>query len=173
MIRYREGHLDDAAAIADLFAACFTSTFGHLYRPEDLRDFLSTVTADAFREELADPDYHFRLAEDNGAIAGFVKLGPAALPIETPPGTIELRQLYLLDAWQGQGIAAALMDWSLATARAIGCRHVQLSVYVDNHRARRLYERYGFERIGRYDFLVGSHTDEDVVMRCTLSESVS
>ena len=28
-----------------------------------------------------------------------------------------------------------------------------------------VYERYGFEAVGRYDFMVGSHVDEDIVLR--------
>ena len=43
-----------------------------------------------------------------------------------------------------------------------------LSVYVDNHRARRFYERYGFEEIGTYAFMVGNHADEDHLMRLVL-----
>ena len=41
-------------------------------------------------------------------------------------------------------------------------------MYVDNHRARRFYERYGFEAVGRYTFMVGNHADEDHLMRLGL-----
>ena len=57
------------------------------------------------------------------------------------------------------------MDWVLGTAASKAARHIQLSVYFDNHRARRFYERYGFHAVGRYDFMVGSHADEDIVLR--------
>jgi ribosomal protein S18 acetylase RimI-like enzyme len=162
---YRAASVDDADAIAAVFAQSFTATFGHLYHPQDLDDFLSAMTADRFRAEVADARFLFRLAEDNGELAGFIKLGPPDLPVETPPGTIQLYQLYLLAPWQGAGIARALMDWALETAAGQGAKHIQLSVYIDNHRARRFYERYGFAAVGRYHFMVGAHADEDIVLR--------
>lgn len=164
-ISYRGAQPDDAAAIADLFRMSFVDTFGHLYRPEDLGEFLGTITAERFRAEIEDDRYAFRLAFDSERLVGYVKLGPPELPVETPPETIELRQLYVLKDWHGVGVAGALMEWALARAAEQGARHVQLSVYVDNHRARRFYERYGFDSVGRYEFMVGSHADEDIVLR--------
>ena len=46
-----------------------------------------------------------------------------------------------------------------------GGRGVINTVYVDNLRARRFYDGYGFEAVGRYDFMVGTHADEDIIMR--------
>ena len=170
-VAYRGASAPDAEAIAALFADSFTATFGHLYRPQDLTDFLATMTPDRFRSEIADPRFQFRLAEAGGELAGYIKLGPPDLPVETPPGTIQLYQIYVIAPWQGAGIARALMDWTLATAAENQARHIQLSVYIDNHRARRFYERYGFAAVGRYHFMVGAHADEDLVMRRTLSDT--
>jgi ribosomal protein S18 acetylase RimI-like enzyme len=162
---YRAAEPADAAAIAAMFADSFVDTFGHLYPPDDLAEFLSGVTADAFAKEIADERLAFRLALDGDRLVGFVKLGPPQLPVDPPPDTIELYQLYVLPDWKGKGIAPELMEWALATAARLGAGHVQLSVYVENHRARRFYERYGFVPVGRYDFMVGSHVDEDLVLR--------
>ena len=49
-------------------------------------------------------------------------------------------------------------------AKRRGARQLYLTVYVDNQRARRFYDRYGFEAVGRYDFMVGSQADEDLIM---------
>ena len=46
--------------------------------------------------------------------------------------------------------------------------HLYLSVFTDNHRARRFYSRYGFIEEGPYQFMVGNHADEDIVMRLDL-----
>jgi ribosomal protein S18 acetylase RimI-like enzyme len=164
-LTYRDAVPSDAEAVADVFRTSFVDTFGHLYPAADLQEFLNSKTAAQFREEIENPRYAFRLAEDSGQVAGYVKLGPPELPIEAPSNTIELCQLYVLKEWHGSGFATALMDWTLDQAAARRAEHIQLSVYVDNHRARRFYERYGFHAVGRYDFMVGSHADEDIILR--------
>jgi RimJ/RimL family protein N-acetyltransferase len=56
----------------------------------------------------------------------------------------------------------------LDEARRRGALDLYLTVYVDNHRARRFYEGYGFEFVGPYTFMVGNHADEDHIMRLAL-----
>ena len=56
------------------------------------------------------------------------------------------------------------MDWALAEAATRGVEEMYLTVFTENHRARRFYDRYGFIPVGRYDFMVGSHADEDIIM---------
>lgn len=164
-VRYRDAGVGDAEMVARLFARSFVETFGHLYSAEDLGAFLGQVTAEAFANELSDPGFAIRIAEDGAEPIGFAKLGPPSLPIETPPETLELRQIYVLAPWQGQGIAQQLYDWAQGEAGRRGARHLQLTVYVDNHRARRFYDRRGFIAVGSYDFMVGKHADEDIIMR--------
>ncbi|KTF70358.1 N-acetyltransferase family protein [Sphingomonas sp. HT-1] len=158
----------DAAAIDALFRESFTATFAHLYAAEDLASFFERFTVPGWAQELADPGFAFRVIEDGEGLAGYCKLGPISLPA-TPQGpAIELRQLYLRERAKGSGAAQALMDWALATARVRGATELWLSVYIDNHRAQRFYERYGFEDRGPYAFMVGNHADEDRLMRLAL-----
>ena len=167
-IALRDVTVDDAEMVCDLFSTSFKATFAHLYAPEDLALFMSQVTTDAFVREIADPEFRLQLAEVDGEAAGFAKVAPPGLPGFTPAATRELRQLYVLDRFMGAGVGPALMDWVIADAKAWGARHLQLSVYVDNKRARRFYEQRGFRVIGPYKFMVGNHADEDVIMRVKL-----
>jgi GNAT superfamily N-acetyltransferase len=164
-VAYRDASTADVKAIDRIFRSSFWDTFAHLYSDEDLSAFLGKFTPEAWREEIEDPGYSFRLAEANGEGVGYVKLGPLTLPVDTAELAIELRQLYLLKDHRGSGIAAELMDWALAEARKLGMSELYLTVYIDNHRAKRFYERYGFVPVGRYDFMVGNQADHDIIMK--------
>lgn len=168
MIAYREATPDDAELMARIGTQTFTETFGHLYSPENLAAFLENHSRENWAAELGNPAYAVRIAEEDGVAAGFAKIGPPSLPFEAKGPAAELRQLYVLKPWQGAGIAATLMDWAIGEARRRGADEMFLSVFVDNHRARRFYARYGFEQVGTYDFMVGTHADLDLVMRLKL-----
>lgn len=61
----------------------------------------------------------------------------------------QTRQAYIshvstLPAWQGQGIAKALLNHACDHAQTVGMTHVQLEVATDNHAALRLYQQQGF-----------------------------
>lgn len=169
MIHDRDAQPADGPELAQVARRCFTETFGTLYRQQDLAAFLDAAFgATGLPSHLSDPAYAVRLASENAAIIGFCKIGPIAFPGDWPATAIELHQLYVLGPWQGEGIAQVLMEWALANARARGATEVILSVYVDNHRARRFYERYGFVEFGRYAFMVGDHPDDDRLMRLQL-----
>jgi diamine N-acetyltransferase len=167
-ISYRNATAADAALLSRIGAESFTETFGHLYAPENLAAFLLNHSVENWAKELNDPRYTIRLAEQDGVAAGFAKLGPPGLPFEVTGPTVELKQFYVLKPWQGAGVAQALMQWVMDEARARGAGQLFLSVFVDNHRAQRFYARYGFEQVGTYAFMVGSHADEDLIMRAWL-----
>ena len=168
MIVYRDATLADAVALAKLGGDSFTQTFGHLYARADLMLFLDNHTVPAWGAELDDPAFAVRIAEQDGAMIGYAKLGPPHLPFTPTSAAAELRQLYVLKPWQGAGVAAALIEWVIATARSQDADELYLSVFTDNHRARRFYERHGFEPVGTYAFMVGTHADEDIVMKLKL-----
>ena len=61
----------------------------------------------------------------------------------------EILTIGVLPVMRRQGIARALLDESMAQARAVGVRTVFLEVGIRNRPARGLYEAAGFEEVGR------------------------
>lgn len=171
-VTYRTATAADAATLAELGRASFTETFGHLYSAENLAAFLATHSAESWREELENQDYAVRIAESDSRPVGYAKLGPPSLPFEPRGRSIEIRQFYVLKPWQGAGVAVTLMAWALGAARARGADELYLSVFSDNHRARRFYERYGFTFVQTYAFMVGDHEDEDHILRLDLKDAL-
>jgi putative acetyltransferase len=99
------------------------------------------------RERLAalGPDDHWFVAERDGDVIGLAGLSV---------GSGRLRHsghvfLFVAREHHGQGIGARLMETLLDVAdRWLLLRRVELTVFAENERACRLYERLGFEREG-------------------------
>jgi ribosomal protein S18 acetylase RimI-like enzyme len=154
----------DIPALSRLGIDSFVATFGHLYRPEDLTAFLDEAhSTAAIAAELADPTRLYRLAEADGTLVGYCKLGLVCGFPEHARGrkVIELKQLYTDPARTGEGIGARLMDWALAEARGRGADEMQLSVWCDNAGAQRFYARYGFAKVADVTFRVGAQIDHE------------
>lgn len=170
-ITYRDATPADARALAAIGRDTFLQTFGALYRADDLAAFLAdNHSPEAARRFLADPAAAFRLVEDANGLAGYAMLAPDTLPFADPGHrAIEIKRFYLLAHLHGRGAADTLMDWALANARAARYDGVSLSVFSDNHRAKRFYARHGFEEVGRYVFMVGKQADDERVWRRSLA----
>jgi L-amino acid N-acyltransferase YncA len=160
----------DAAAVRALFCLSYADTFGHTYKPGVMeRWFEESCTEARFADECAAADFSVHLAEDTaGRLLGYCTLGPYDIEPETTKRWWVLRQLYLDPAAKGSGLGQALLEQAIAEARARGFEELYLTVWIENHRARRFYERNGFVEVGRYAFVVGDQVDDDRILRLTL-----
>jgi ribosomal protein S18 acetylase RimI-like enzyme len=157
----------DAEALSRNSRITFSQTFGHLYPPEDLSAFLdSHHSVDAARRDLLDPASAVWLAEADGAVVGHALAGPCKLPHpDVFPDCGELKRLYLERAWQGGGAGGRLMDMALAWLEKDGPRRLWIGVWSENFRAQALYQRFGFEKVGEYEFAVGKARDHEFILR--------
>ena len=160
----REARRGDAPALSRLGIDSFVAKFGHLYSPQDLSAFLEEVhSEEAVSAEIADPARRYCLAEADGKLMGYCKMGLACGWPEFARGehAIELKQLYTDPQATGRGIGGALMEWALSMARMRGADEMQLSVWSGNTGAQAFYARYGFAKVADITFAVGSHIDEE------------
>ncbi len=153
----------DVPALSRLATDSFVSKFGHMYSAKDLTDFLEEAMSErAIAAELANPARLYRLAEREGALAAYCKLGLTCGFPEYARGAkvLELKQLYTAPGQMGGGIGTALMDWAMAEFETRGADEVQLSVWSGNLGAQKFYARYGFEKVADITFRVGEQLDE-------------
>lgn len=168
-VTYRDAAIVDGPALADMGRRCFVETFGPHFPPDDMALHLERMFGpEGLPAELCDRRLRLRMAEQSGAIAAYLKLTPMDLPVPHEPGALEVKQLYVLEPWQGAGVAAALMDWAIETARAEGAPALYLSVWEHGARAIAFYARRGFVKVGEAPFRLGTRTYQDPVMRLDL-----
>ena len=161
----------DAQSLAALGRDSFVAKFGAMYQPQDLAMFLAQTHAEAVvAREIANPLARYRLAERDGALVGYCKLGLACGWPEHARGShaIELKQLYTAAGATGGGIGSALMDWALAEARAEGADEIQLSVWSGNTAAQRFYHRHGFAKVADIHCWVGQQRDDEFLFARTI-----
>lgn len=158
-----------ALQLSEIGAETFVQSFGHLYAETDLQKFLHAKhNADAYQRLIDDREYAIWVAtETAGQIVGYLVAGPCDLPVDDmPPNSGELIRFYLLRDYQGSGLGRRMLDPALVWLHE-QFDHVFLSVYSENVKAQRLYERYGFEKVQKYFFMVGDHADPEFIMKRT------
>jgi ribosomal protein S18 acetylase RimI-like enzyme len=165
----------DAAELARVAAITFPLACPPSTTEAAKAHFIATkLSREAFDAYLASPDHIVLVAEVDGASAGYTMLitgDPAdpdvAAAVAARP-TIELSKVYVMPEQHGTGVAAALMDASVAAARATGASSMWLGVNTENARANRFYEKSGFRIVGAKKFRLGDVDEDDFVRELTL-----
>ena len=106
----------------------------------------------SFEQELAGlpgryapPAGRLLLARSGGAVAGCMALRP----IE-PPGTCEMKRLYVRPAFRGKGVGRTLVTAIIGAAREVGYRRMWLDTLPVMADAIRLYRAFDFRPIEPY-----------------------
>ena len=158
-VRVRAREPRDTEAVAEIFA-CPGVMAGTLQLP--LR------SVESVRERLAHQGQgvHSLVAEVEGRVVGTLGLHVEANPRRRHCAGLGMA---VHDGFQGCGVGTALLAAALDLAdNWLGLRRIELSVYPDNERAIRLYERFGFAAEGTardYAFRGGAYVDALMMAR--------
>ncbi len=162
----------DADSLADLGVRTFSDAYSTTVPAKDLADYLAKAfSTEQVLEDIASPDVLILVAANSNTICGYIKLqatpAPEHIDAKNP---IELMRLYILRDWQGCGIGTALIDAGFRAAKDRAYKTCWLKVWEGNQRAIDFYENKGFARVGNEPYLVGSSSENVVLMVCPLEE---
>lgn len=156
----------DAERVSSFARRVFDATFGPDNAPADMEAYGSIAFTTAAQErEITDPTRVMLLAESEGELAAYTLLRAGSTePSVTGPAPVEVERFYVDHTWHGRGVAGALMDAAMSTARLMGGSTLWLGVWERNARAIRFYRKRGFTDVGSHPFTLGSDLQVDRVM---------
>lgn len=157
----RSAAVSDAAAMIEFLRISNEETYFMLRYPEEI-----ILTVDEEKTILKNweeqPDKLLLLAWIDREIVGNCGIAPITEHLKTKRRGrfgLSVKQKY----WEF-GIGSLLMQKIISFAKQSGIEQVELGVYADNLRAKKLYERFGFTEWGRlpnaYKLKDGSYRDE-------------
>jgi GNAT superfamily N-acetyltransferase len=139
-VEIRRASVSDAADIAAVHVRTWQAAYGHLFDEDRLAGMDVERRAERWRHWLAEGQEVF-VAVDDERVVAFVWVGPS----REPCADAELYAIYALpEAW-GTGAGSALMRAGVGAMRGAGHSDAVLWVLDDNPRARRFYEREGWQ----------------------------
>ncbi len=160
----------DADRLALIGAATFLETFADILDGQAILDHCRTAhSAAAYRDQLNAGASAWLGETPQRAPIGFALLGDTQLPGSAGDGSdVELKRIYILSRFHGQGLGDAMMEAAVNEALRRGAARLLLGVYAGNARAQAFYRKQGFEQIARRLFRVGDRDYDDIVFARTL-----
>lgn len=133
---------DDLTAISNIYER----SWKYAYRGIVPDAYLDGIPAGQWVPRLSQQGRSSLVALYDGRIAGTASFAPARM--ESMEGYGEVISLYVLPEAMDKGVGYELLKSAVAGLRGQGFSAVYLWVLEDNTRARRFYERFGFESSG-------------------------
>jgi ribosomal protein S18 acetylase RimI-like enzyme len=152
----------------------FSDAFAHLFlQKKELEDYLHyTYDPARLEKSFAKPNNAVFMAFHEERPAGFVKMKKDSkhrvIPAERQS---ELQKIYVLKEFHGTGVAQALMKEVVETSRRIATECLWLDVHIANDKAIRFYEKNGFNKAGRHEFMIGTQLFHYHVMALPIQTS--
>ncbi|KIX98674.1 uncharacterized protein Z520_05975 [Fonsecaea multimorphosa CBS 102226] len=175
-ITIRPATLADAPAIARLGSTVFSTAFGFSIPTNDLNAYLTEAySVETIEEYIRCATKHILVACSNNSsisnaptvdgdadcgqeeIIGFAQLseGTSEPCISDIKSVVELQRLYVSTRFHGNGVGKLLASQIECIARRLGYKRLWLGVWEGNFRAQKIYEGWGFVKVGDREFKMG------------------
>jgi ribosomal protein S18 acetylase RimI-like enzyme len=165
MIRAATG--DDAELIADLSRQTFYESFEEENTKENMDKFMTEqFTRQKLIAEVEHPWNIFFLAFIKAEPVGYVKLRDSSVPLNlVNQRCIEIARIYSVKYAIGRGVGRKLMQTCHDIAKQKKKNVLWLGVWEKNQRAIDFYSKWGFEKFGEQQFVLGDDVQIDWLMK--------
>jgi len=158
----------DAVELSTFCAKQFTDAFGSSLKAADLELHIQRAySIEKLRAEILKPASLFLKATDDVGLAAYAYLLWQDQPTQLEPAYLQdaniahLERFYVDARCHGNGMAHLLMTECVAFAQQHRASGLWLTVWTQNPRAQRFYQRHAFRDVGESVFVVGTDPQYD------------
>jgi len=168
--KIRQLTLADAETLQALSVETFQDTFAAQNTAANMTAFLtSAYNLPKLKKELQQPGSRFYFIELDGQPLGYLKLNVDPAQSEVMGAdNLEIERIYIRPTQKHQGLGSQFLKFAIELARTEGKTGVWLGVWEHNEPAKRFYQKWGFERFSQHDFVMGTDTQTDFLLKKTL-----
>lgn len=167
MIRIDEANPSHASIITNVARQSFLESHSHSAPPADIEYYVQLkLTESVITDELTESANLFHVIYFDEKPVGFSKIVLNSSIVEvTEPNVTKLERIYLLEEYHGHRLGLKLLENCAAISRDTKQVGMWLYTWIENDRAIRFYQRFGFEIIGQADFkLSENHSNPNHLM---------
>lgn len=170
-LEIRRAASDDAQLLSVLAATTFYEAYFVQDGPHNLAAYITaSFGIETIADDLSRPNILFFIAYCSGKAVGYAKLDTASRDLSILAGkTIELKRLYTVERVWGRNVGEPLLLHCEAFAVELGCASIWLSVWQENERGKRFYDKHGFVKRGTLEFPYGDVVGINDVMEKPLA----
>ncbi|WP_283651022.1 GNAT family N-acetyltransferase [Ileibacterium valens] len=157
---------EDIDTLADLARKTYYETFKVRNKPEEMDQYLDDAfDPETLREEMDNPESLFYFLKVDGKTAGYLKLNTGNAQTELQdPDLMEIQRIYIDPDFQDSGLGPLMITQAIRIAKNDSKKGIWLGVWEKNDKAMAFYEKYGFEKFGSHDFMMGDDKQLDYMM---------
>lgn len=158
---------EDDELIADFSRRSFYDAFSSQNTKDDMDKFMNEqFTKEALMKEVGEEGNIFLLAFINEKPVGYVRMREGEKRTEFENiSSIEIARIYAIQHSIGKGIGSALMQRCIEIAKEMHREIIWLGVWEHNQQAINFYTKWGFEKFGEHDFVLGNDVQTDWLMK--------
>jgi len=158
---------EEAPLIADMSRQTFYESFAEQNTKDDMDKFMNEqFSREKLIKEVEEPGSLFFLAWDGDEAVGYARLREGERYDEFGNfSSLEIARIYAIKNAIGKGVGSALIKKSLAIAIEQQREIIWLGVWEHNQRAINFYKKWGFEKFGEHEFLLGNDLQLDWLMK--------
>ncbi len=157
----------DASLIADISRKTFYDTFAAVNTSHNIHLFMSEqFSREALINEVLTNDGIFLLAYLGEELAGYVRMREGEKhPTFMNQPSIEIARIYVDNTFIGKNAGGRLMQECIRIATEMNRIILWLGVWEHNDRAIAFYTKWGFEKFGEHEFVLGTDIQTDWLMK--------